>query len=137
MIRKIMAIMLSLVCVLSLSSCGGSSSNVDVDLTELSETVMFAKVSDILVTPDEYDGKTIKVTGEINVYYEEAEDKNYFAMILVDSTNCCTYVLEFDKDPSVDDKEFMHGKDQTIVGTLDFEEMGDSFFCHLIDVKLA
>ena len=51
-----------------LSGCGGDSSadrKVDVDLTDMSATMVYSEVFDMVNKPDEYIGKTIKVWYEV------------------------------------------------------------------------
>ncbi len=47
-----------------------STDGVDVDLTRLSSTMVYSEVYNMMYAPDDYIGKTIKMTGQF-VYYED------------------------------------------------------------------
>lgn len=71
------------------------SSNLDVDLTKLSSTMVYSEVYNMMYTPDDYIGKTVKMKGQF-AYYEDPETKaQYFACIIADATACCSQGLEF------------------------------------------
>lgn len=75
----------------SLSSTPG----IDVDLTAMSSTMVFAKVYDMLVQPESYVGKTIKMQGQYAAFYDETAETYYHAVIIADATACCSQGLEF------------------------------------------
>lgn len=68
---------------------------IDIDLTTLSATVVYSEVYDMMMMPDEYIGKTIKMGGTYSSFYDEASDKYYFACIIMDATACCAQGIEF------------------------------------------
>ena len=71
------------------------SNNLDVDLTKLSSTMVYSEVYNMMYTPDDYIGKTVKMKGQF-AYYEDPETKaQYFACIIADATACCSQGLEF------------------------------------------
>ncbi|WP_034452742.1 hypothetical protein [Butyrivibrio sp. AE2032] len=55
-----------------------AASGVDVDLTVLSSTVVYSEVYNMMVSPDNYKGKTVKMKGQFVPYYDEATGKYYF-----------------------------------------------------------
>jgi len=71
------------------------NSDIDVDLTVLSETMFHSMIQDMLAYPDEYAGKTIKARGEYFVI-EYIENDQYFHFIeLEDEDGCCSESFEF------------------------------------------
>lgn len=79
----------------STSESTQSASDIDVDLTKLSSTMIYSEVYNMMVNPDKYLGKTIKMSGAF-AYYEDSETENqYFACIVADATACCSQGLEF------------------------------------------
>ena len=68
---------------------------IDVDLTKLSSTMVYSEVYNMMVEPDSYLGKTVKMSGPFAVYTDEESGKNYFACIIQDATACCSQGIEF------------------------------------------
>ena len=76
-----------------------SADGVDVDLTALSSTMVYSEVYNMLYFyPEDYYGKTVKMTGLFNVY--QSVDENgvvldmpvAYACIISDATACCAEV---------------------------------------------
>ena len=62
------------------------SDDLDVDLTRLSSTMVYSEVYNMMYTPNDYIGKTVKMKGQF-AYYEDPETKaQYFACIIADAT---------------------------------------------------
>lgn len=70
-------------------------SAVDVDLTKLSSTMVFSEVYNMMVSPDQYMGKTVKAEGVFQVFQDPDTKKNYYAVVIADATACCQQGLEF------------------------------------------
>jgi len=71
------------------------SKSADVDLTILSNTMVFAELSYIMANPDNYIGKTIKVSGPYSSSYYDATNQYYHYVIIQDGAACCQQGLEF------------------------------------------
>ena len=69
--------------------------NVDIDLTMLSSTIVYAEVNSIMTTPDDYIGKTIKMKGPYNASFYDATNLYYHYVIVEDAAACCVQGLEF------------------------------------------
>ena len=108
------ALILSLVlCAVSFVSCGSSSSaesseseqttesvpaaeeGIDYDLTTMSSTMIYSTVSNMMLYPDVYEGKMVKLEGNFSAYHDEKADKYLFAAIVPDATACCQQGIEF------------------------------------------
>lgn len=114
------------------------SSGVDVDLTQLSSTMVYSEVYNMFVSPEDYIGKTIKMKGAFSIYQDETTDKVYYTCIIADATACCSQGLEFvwkgehkypEDYPELDSKITVTGEFQT------YEENG-SLYCTLIDAEI-
>lgn len=150
--KKYIALLMALLMVLSLSACGkieeekvyeGTASydkNDDsigdiVDLTKLSSTMVYSEVNQIMITPEKYIGKTIKMAGKCALYYnQQDESKTYYSCIISDATACCSQGIEFtlkegDAYPDLN-------TDITVEGTfVSYKEDGTTYY-HLENAKL-
>lgn len=71
------------------------NSSVDVDLTALSGTMVYAEVYNMMTSPDDYIGKTVKMTGSFYVYTDPNTGENYYSCIITDALACCAQGMEF------------------------------------------
>ena len=117
------------------------SNKYDVDLTQLSSTMVYSEVYNMFVNPDNYMGKSIKMTGLFSVYEDELTGNRYFSCIIEDATACCAQGIEFvlqdakypEDYPAID-------SEITVSGIMDmyFEEIdGESYmYLYLKDAQL-
>ena len=71
-----------------------SSASADIDLTKLSATMVYAQVFNMIVEPEKFEGKMIKMRGQFAVYPMD-KNENVFAVVISDATACCQQGLEF------------------------------------------
>lgn len=83
------------------NSIAEADTSVDLDLTALTSTMIYSEVFNMIMDPASYEGKTIKMNGTCNIYYDEETKKTYYACIVKDATQCCSQGLEFVLDDSV------------------------------------
>lgn len=155
--KKIIAIILALVLALSFVACSKNSDknensnseaktkttettraeakSVDLDLTKLSSTVVYSEVYNMLITPDDYKGKIIKMKGQFNQYTDEETGKIYNAVIIPDATACCQQGLEFELQNKTN-PNFEQNTEITVVGTFDTYSDGKFLYCHLKNAKI-
>lgn len=154
--KKIIAIILALVLALSFVACSKNSDkndnsnsktttkinetttevkSVDLDLTKLSSTLIYSEVYNMLITPDNYKGKIIKMKGQFNQYTDEQTGKTYNAVIIPDATACCQQGLEFELSDKTN-PNFEQGAEITVVGTFDTYSEGELLYCHLKNAKI-
>lgn len=102
--------------------------DVDIDLTTLNTTMLQARVNEILENPNDYKGKTVRVTGSYNKSYYDQTDKYYDYVLGYDQTMCCAaWGIEFMGDCVPEDIE--QYTTIGLVGTFDFyEELGQTYF---------
>ena len=58
----------------------------DVDLTLLSSTMVFSEVYNMMVSPEDYMGKIIRMEGQYVPYHDDKTGKDYFACIIQNAT---------------------------------------------------
>ena len=123
-----------------------SADGVDVDLTVLSSTMVYAEVYNMLYFyPEDYYGKTVKMTGQFNVYQwvDEsgvvADMPVAYACIISDATACCAEGMEFVlKDNLAYPDDYPEpGAEITVIGEFQsYEENGMTWY-HLVNARLA
>ncbi len=77
------------------SSAPAVDATPDVDLTQLSSTMVYGEVYNIMVSPEEYVGKTIKASGEFTYLTDEETGTVYYMLLIRDALACCAQGLEF------------------------------------------
>ncbi|WP_455493524.1 hypothetical protein [Eubacterium sp.] len=155
--KKIIAIILALVLTLSFVACSKNSDKnensnsktttsitettraeakpVDLDLTELSRTVVYSEVYNMLITPDDYKGKIIKMKGQFNQYTDEEKGKIYNSVIIPDAAACCQQGLEFELSDKTN-PNFEQNTEITVVGTFDTYSDGKYLYCYLKNAEI-
>ncbi|MCR4604765.1 MAG: hypothetical protein K5639_02075 [Eubacterium sp.] len=103
---------------------------VDVDLTLLSSTMVFSEVYNMMVSPEDYMGKIIRMEGQYVPYHDDKTGKDYFACIIQDATACCSQGIEFDltKDYSYPKDYPKEGDDICVTGRFNTYKEGDSIY---------
>ena len=122
-----------------------SAGKVDVDLTVLSSTMVYSEVYNMLYFyPEDYYGKTVKMTGQFNVYQwvDEsgvvADMPVAYACIISDAAACCAEGMEFvlEGDYTYPDDYPELGAEITVIGEFQsYEENGMTWY-HLINARL-
>ena len=117
----------------------GSSEGIDVDLTVLSSTLVYSEVYNMMVSPEEYLGKTVKMDGSFALYHDEATDKYYFACIIADATACCSQGIEFvlTEDYTYPDDYPEVGGAICVVGIFDTYQEGEYMYCTLRNARFV
>lgn len=113
--------------------------SVDVDLTTLSSTMVYAEVFNMMMSPDDYIGKTIRMTGIFTVYQDPETKQIYCGVTVEDATACCAqgFDLAIPEECSYPQDYPAPESEITVVGTLQadrtLEEYG-MIFLRLEDV---
>ncbi len=74
---------------------GEADPNVDVDLTVLSANMVYAEVYNMMMYPDDYLGKTIKVSGPYYPLFYDGTGNYYHYVMIEDALACCQNGMEF------------------------------------------
>lgn len=114
---------------------------VDYDLTQMNSDMVYATVYQMMVTPEEYEGKTFRIDGNFYATYYEATKKYYFYCIIQDATACCAQGMEFiwDDGSHIYPDEYPEDNAEIVVeGTFEtYREDGDeNLYCRLSDAIL-
>ena len=129
------------------TGCGSSAdeaakeekaSRVDVDLTQMSSTMVYSEVFNMVNEPDDYLGKMIKMEGTFALYHDENTGKDYYACIIQDATACCSQGIEFElsEDYKNPGSLMTEGDTVTVVGEFDQYTEGDLVYYTLRDADL-
>lgn len=116
-----------------------SEEGIDVDLTQLSSTMVYSEVYNMVFYPENYIGKTVKMSGSYMVFHEEGTDKYYHACIISDATACCAQGIEFElagEHRYPDDYPEL-GAPVCVVGVFDIYREGEEKFCTLRDARIV
>ncbi len=111
----------------------------DVDLSVLSDTVVYAELVQISQSPDDYIGKKIKMKGQFAAYPStEFDGVIYFVCNVSDATACCSMGMEFilKGDAKYPDDYPAEGSEITICGTFNTYYEGANLYCHLEDTEI-
>ena len=110
----------------------------DVDLTELSASMVYAEVYDMVYNPDDYVGKTVRARGPFSYFKDEGTGNEYFAVLISDATACCSQGIEF-----VLDGEYTYPKDYpavdteiTVNGVFNYYKENGFTYCQLTNAVL-
>ena len=147
--KKNFLTMVLILSMLLISSCGQKTasfdtfsvsssdlSHIDVDLTELSSTMVYSEVYNIMSSPEDYIGKTMKVRGMYYSWYSDDGTVSYPACVIQDATACCQQGIEFVLDSGDYPEE---GDEVTVIGTFDsyVDKTDNLVYYHLVSAKLV
>lgn len=136
-LSKIIAVSLIFTILFCASGCNPTTENnakqIDIDLTKMSETMVYSQVTNMLNNPDEYIGKTVKAKGPCSVYTSSNTGKTYYSVIFKDSTACCNQYIEFVLEENNYPK---NGDNIEIVGVFDTYYEGKNLYCQLSSAQL-
>lgn len=127
------------------SKSAQSADGIDVDLAKLSSTMVYSEVYNMMYTPDDYIGKTVKMKGQFAIGYvyntdgTPDESTARFACVIADATACCSQGLEFiltgEHTYPNDYPEL--GSEITVTGTFEVYTENGFQYCRLVDATLV
>ena len=109
---------------------------IDVDLTVLSSTMVFAEMFNIMTNPADYMGKTIKISGSYHASLFDKTGMYYHYVLIEDASACCAQGVEFilNGDHAYPDDFPVERAIIEIVGVYrSYEEFGDTFYYLAVD----
>lgn len=119
----------------SIAETVASTEKVDVDLTALSSTMVYSEVYNMMSNPDDYIGKTVKMTGIFSSTHDDSTGKDYYACMIKDATACCAQGIEFIlTDESKYPKE---GDTISVIGVFDTYNEGQFRYSTLRDASIV
>lgn len=99
-----------------------ADASVDLDLTALSSTMVYAEVFGIMMSPDDYIGKTIRVSGLFTVYHDPQTNQTDFGVIVQDATACCAQGFRLVLPPDFSPQDYPASQSQvTVVGKFEVD----------------
>lgn len=79
--KKALSFVLVVGMLFALAGCGSNANDaaqaaqkIDVDLTKLSSTLVYAEVFNMLYSPEDYVGKTVKMNGAFSLYCQKMDE---------------------------------------------------------------
>lgn len=112
---------------------GEDVDDIYVDLTQLSSTMIFAEINNMMIDPESYVGKKIRVAGLYYLYHEEDTDIKMHYIVIPDATECCQQGLEFvlSSEYNFPEDYPISDADIEIIGTFSRGEIEGSPFYYL------
>lgn len=88
---------------MALMGCGTSEETVeekpqviDVDVASMSDVMAYSALENIMYNPQEYVGQTVRIQGSFYYEYYQELDMKFFAILLMDETDCCMAFAEIE-----------------------------------------
>lgn len=118
-----------------------STEGVDYDLTKMSSDLVYASIYQLMMEPEDFEGKVFRIQGNYYSSYFDNTDKYYHYCIIKDALACCTQGLEFiweDGTHIYPDEYPGEGDIVEITGTFElYKEEGDErSYCRLGNASL-
>ena len=131
--KSVSLLLLSLLLVLS--GCGKAPATpVDIDLSGMSETMVYSAVFQMAENPEDYVGKTVRMAGMFTSIHSEAMDRDYYSCTVRDDKGCCTEGLEFILPDGQEYPEF--GDSIVVSGTYEIYEEDGGVYGQLVNAVL-
>lgn len=138
---KKVILLLMCACSLLLPFAGGTAEPireeavVENDLTQMSSTMVYAYVYNLMTAPNEYIGQRFKIGGVYwNSHFDET-DTTYHYVIIADATACCQQGIEF----VLADEAAAYpqpGDEVDLSGVLESYQEGDIVYIHIVADQL-
>ena len=111
---------------------------VDLDLSALSGTVVYAQVYNMMYEPEPYLGKMIRMAGYYNCFNDTERGIVYHACIIPDATACCAQGIEFVRygEYSWPEDYPETGTGIVVTGRLEIYEEDGRKYLHLVDSEM-
>ncbi|MDO4734100.1 MAG: hypothetical protein Q4A51_02445 [Lachnospiraceae bacterium] len=116
-----------------------STEGVDMDLTQMSGTMLYSQVNYMMYKPEKFVGQTVKVPGTFSAVYSEEDGRYYFGCLVRDKAACCVLGVEFElpEDYVYPDDYPAEGEEITVFGTFDTYQQGEYTYAVLRDAKMV
>lgn len=120
---------------------GQEDSGVDYDLTQMSKDMVYASIWQLMMYPEEYVGKTFKMSGIYYSSYYEPTGQYYYYCLISDAAACCAQGIEFiweDGSHKYPDEYPEETSEIVITGTFEtYQEDNDpNLYCRLNNATL-
>ncbi len=111
---------------------------IDLDMSGMSGTVVYAQIYNLLSDPGPWLGKIIRMAGYYSFYNDQEHGIVYHACIIPDATACCAQGIEFiwAGEHKWPDDYPENGTDITVTGRLEIYEENGFSYLHLVDAEV-
>lgn len=111
---------------------------IDLDLSGMSGTVVFAQVYNMMTDPVPYLGKIIRIAGYYSAFEDIQRGVVYHACVIPDATACCAQGIEFiwQGEHAWPDDYPEETTDITVTGRLEMYEEDGYNYLHLVDSEV-
>ena len=111
---------------------------VDLDMSGMSGTVVYAQIYNLISDPASWLGKMIRIAGYYSFYDDQEQGIVYHACIIPDATACCAQGIEFvrAREYNWPDDYPEAGADVTVTGRLEIYEENGYSYLHLVDAEV-
>lgn len=109
------------------------------DLTTMGKDMVYATVYDFLANPDQYVGKSIRMSGTYYSSYYDSTQTRYYYVLIKDALACCAQGLEFiweDGSHSYPEEYPAEESQVVVTGTFQTYEEDGTLYCHLVDATM-
>ncbi|MBQ8962066.1 MAG: hypothetical protein IJ071_12785 [Ruminococcus sp.] len=111
-----------------------SNGDVDIDLTQLSSSMVYGQVYDMVYSSENYVGKKVRAKGNFSYYKDPDNGNEYFAVLISDAAACCSQGIEFvlaDADAVYPDDYPPLNTEITVEGSFNYYKENYSTYCQL------
>lgn len=111
---------------------------IDLDMSGMSGTVVYAQVYNLVSDPDPWLGKVIRMAGYYSFFNDDKQGIVYHACVIPDATACCAQGIEFIRagEHQWPDDYPKEGSDITVTGRLEIYEENGYCYLHLVDAEV-
>ena len=113
-----------------------SQKKADCDLTEMGAQMAYVQLSNMMMSPADYEGKTVKLRGKFA--HAAESDREFFVCYLMDATACCSQSLEFETDEPYDFPDGYPAEESeiTVYGVFDTYEYNGFKMYRLVNAEV-
>lgn len=112
---------------------------IDYDLTAMDGDMVYASVYQMMVEPEAFEGKVIKISGRYYASFYDPNNRYYHYVIIEDAMACCAQGMEFVWDDGSHVYPDEYPKDNSyveVVGTFEtYTETDGQVYCRLKDAS--
>ena len=140
--KKTLSLLLAcvlLASVLGLPVLGEEALPIDLDLTDLSGTVVYAYINQMVNAPENYIGKIIRLNGWYDAFVDSSTGLYYTSCFIPDASACCAQGIEFVWAGAHPFPEAYPepGTGVTVTGRFEVYLEDDWMYIHLVDADVV